>query len=145
MLRKIKQISLTLACMILLLHAVIPHHHHNNEICLSKFSHKEHNVEHSCCDSHDTPNHSNTDDCDESDCIIDDLFAPKDNHEVKIYLDVNILFSDYHLILFAKNFIENIIKNKEPDSRREFIPLIYQNPYINAIFGLRAPPTGFNS
>ncbi|MBQ8223306.1 MAG: hypothetical protein IJZ87_08210 [Bacteroidales bacterium] len=139
MLRKIKQISLALACMILLLHAVVPHHHHNNEVCLSKLSHKEYD-NHSCCDSHDTPNHSNTDDCNKSDCIIDDLFAPKDNHEVKIYLDVNILFSDYHLVLFAKDFIENILKNKEPVSRRDFVPLIYQNPYIDAIFGLRAPP-----
>ena len=139
MIRNIKKISLFLACMVLLLHAVVPHHHHNNEICLSKLSNKEHNEAHSCCSSHGSPNHNNTNDCNESDCIIDDLFTPKDNHEVKIYLDVNILFSDYNIISSVKNSIENILKNGV-EFRRDFVYLIYHNPHINRIFGLRAPP-----
>lgn len=140
MIRKIKQISLFMACMVLLLHAVVPHHHHNNEVCLSKLRHNETgNIEQSCCNSHDTPNHNNTNDCNESDCIIDDLFTAKDNHEVKIYLDANVLFN-YNIISLVKISLENILKNKGIDFRREFIPLIYHNPHISSIFGLRAPP-----
>ena len=125
--------------MILLLHAVVPHHHHNNEVCLSKLSHKEHHDSSKCCSSQDTENHSNTNDCEESDCIIDDLFTPKDNHEVKQYLDTNVLFFSYYLIHFVKNSIENIL-SKKTEFRREFVHLIYHNPHINSIFGLRAPP-----
>ncbi len=139
MIRNIKKISLFLACMVLLLHAAVPHHHHNNTVCLSKLN-KEHKETHSCCASHGTPNHNNTNDCNESDCIIDDLFTPKDNHEVKVYLDVNVLFSDYNVISLVKISLENILKNKGIDFRREFIPLIYHNPHVSSIFGLRAPP-----
>ena len=138
MIRNIKKISLFLACMVLLLHAVVPHHHHNNTVCLSKLSHKECHDENLCTHSHNDADHSN--DCEESDCIIDDLFTAKDNHEVKVYLDVNVLFSDYNLISLVKKSIENILKNKGIDFRREFIPLIYHNPHVSSIFGLRAPP-----
>ena len=136
--RNIKKISLFLACMVLLLHAVVPHHHHNNTVCLSKLSHKECHDENSCTHSHNDTDHSN--DCEESDCIIDDLFTAKDNQEVKVYLDVNILFSDYNLISLVKKSIENILKNKGNDFRREIVALIFQNPHVNSIFGLRAPP-----
>ena len=138
MIRKIKQISLFMACMILLLHAAVPHHHHNNTVCLSKLSHK--NCDEHCSESHDNSAHHNDNDCEESDCIIDDLFTAKDNHEVKIYLDVNVLFSDYNIISLAKITLENILKNKGIDFRRGFIPLIYHNPHVSSIFGLRAPP-----
>ncbi len=138
MMRNIKKISLFLACMVLLLHAVVPHHHHNNTVCLSKLSHKECHDENSCTHSHNATDHSN--DCEESDCIIDDLFTAKDNQEVKVYLDVNVLFSDYNIISLIKIHLENILKNKGIDFRREFIPLIYHNPHVSSIFGLRAPP-----
>ena len=136
--RNIKKISLFLACMVLLLHAVVPHHHHNNTVCLSKLSYKECHDENSCTHSHNDTDHSNG--CEESDCIIDDLFTAKDNQEVKVYLDVNVLFSDYNLISLVKKSLENILKNKGIDFRREFIPLIYHNPHVSSIFGLRAPP-----
>ena len=138
MIRNIKKISLFLACMVLLLHAVVPHHHHNNTVCLSKLSHKECHDENLCTHSHNDTDHSN--DCEESDCIIDDLFTAKDNHEVKVYLDVNVLFSDYNLISLVKKSLENILKNKGIGFRREFTPLIYHNPHVSSIFGLRAPP-----
>ena len=141
MIKNIKNISLFLACMVLLLHAVVPHHHHNNEVCLSKLS-KDHNETHSCCTSHGTTNHNNTNNCNESDCIIDDLFTPKDNHEVKIYLDVNVLFSYYNIISSVRNSLENILK-KGVEFRRNFVHLIYHNPHVNSIFGLRAPPIQF--
>ncbi len=135
----IKKLCLFSACMILLLHAVVPHHHHNNEVCLSKLNNKKNNIEHKCCDSHNTPNHNNTNDCNESDCIIDDFFTPKDNHEVKQYLDTNVLSFSYYLIHFVNISIENIL-SKGIEFRRDFIHLIYHNPHLNTIFGLRAPP-----
>ena len=141
MIRKIKQISLFMACMILLLHAVVPHHHHNNTVCLSELSHNR--CDEHCGESHDNSAHHENNDCEESDCIIDDLFTAKDNHEVKTYLDVNVLFSDYNVISLAKITLENILKNKGIDFRRNFVHLIYHNPHVNSIFGLRAPPIQF--
>lgn len=140
MIRNIKKISLFLACMVLLLHAVVPHHHHNNTVCLSKLSHKECHDENPCCHTHSDANHDHSNDCEESDCIIDDLFTAKDNQEVKVYLDVNVLFSDYNIISLIKIHLENILKNKGIDFRREFFALIYHNPHVSSIFGLRAPP-----
>ena len=137
MIRNIKKISLFLACMVLLLHAAVPHHHHNNTVCLSKLSHK--NCDEHCEESHDSSAHDSSNDCEESDCIIDDLFTPKDNHEVKIYLDVNVLFSYYNIISSVRNSLENILK-KGVEFRRNFVHLIYHNPHVSSIFGLRAPP-----
>ena len=86
MLKKISQISLSLACMILILHAIIPHHNHPDKpICINSLNHNDcHNHTH-CCDfgQHDNHNH----DYDKSHCIIDDYFAPKDNNEFQISLD----------------------------------------------------------
>ena len=137
MIKNIKNISLFLACMVLLLHAAVPHHHHNNTVCLSKLSHN--NCNEHCGESHNESDCDTSNNCEESDCIIDDLFTPKDNHEVKIYLDVNILFSYYNIISSVRNSLENILK-KGVEFRRNFVHLIYHNPHVSSIFGLRAPP-----
>ena len=138
MLKKIKNISLFLACMVLMLHTVVPHHHHNNTttLCLQQLSHN------ACNDSDDcTSHHNHDDDCDDSDCGIDDLYAPKDNHEIKYRLDViKALSFDYFLISFVNLSLNDILKNKGSDFRREIVALIFQNPHVNSIFGLRAPP-----
>lgn len=137
MLKKIKNISLFLACMVLMLHTIVPHHHHNNTttLCLSQLSHNTCEDTDSC-----TSNHNHDNDCDESDCTIDDLYAPKDNHEIKYRLDINIL-SFSHFIISSVNFsLNDILKNKGIGFRRGFIPLIFNNPHVNSIFGLRAPP-----
>ena len=139
MLNIIKKLCLFSACMILLLHAVVPHHHHNNTVCLSNLSHKKCHDENLCGHTHSDANHDHNNDCEESDCIIDDLFTAKDNQEVKVYLDVNVLFSDYNLISLVKKSIENILK-KGVEFRRNFVHLIYHNPHVSSIFGLRAPP-----
>lgn len=137
MLKKIKNISLFLACMVLMLHTIVPHHHHNNTttLCLQQLSHN------ACNDSDDcTSHHNHDDDCEDSDCGIDDLYAPKDNHEIKTYLDINTLISGWYIISFFDFSLNDILKNKGIDFRREFLPLIFKNPHVDAIFGLRAPP-----
>ena len=138
MLKKIKNISLFLACMVLMLHTVVPHHHHNNTttLCLQQLSHNACNDSDGC-----TSHHNHDDDCDDSDCGIDDLYAPKDNHEIKYRLDViKALSFDYFLISFVNLSLNDILKNKGSDFRREIVALIFQNPHVNSIFGLRAPP-----
>ena len=139
MLKKIKQLLLSLACMIILIHAVVPHHHHNNTttLCLSQLSHSTCENTDSCTSNH---NHDSNNDCNESDCTIDDLYAPKDNHEIKTYLDINTLISGWYIISFFDFSLNDILKNKGIDFRREFLPLIFKNPHVDAIFGLRAPP-----
>ena len=109
MLKKIKNISLFLACMVLMLHT--SHHDHNDN------------------------------DCEDSDCTIDDLYAPKDNHEIKYRLDIINISSFFYFIVPLVNLsLNDILKNKGSDFRREILALIFQNPHVNSIFGLRAPP-----
>ena len=138
MLNKIKQLLLSLACMIILLHAVIPHHHHNNTttLCLSQLRLNTCENSSDCTSSHD---HESDNDCDESNCIIDDLYAPKDNNEIKYRLNINSSL-DYFIISLTNISLNDILKNKGSDFRREFLPLIFHNPHVGAIFGLRAPP-----
>ena len=87
-----------------------------------------------------TSHHEHNDDCDDSDCTIDDLYAPKDNHEIKYRLDINISTLDYFIISSVNLSLNDILKNKGSDFRREIVALIFQNPHVNSIFGLRAPP-----
>ena len=138
MLKKIKNISLFLACMVLMLHTIVPHHHHNNTttLCLQQLSHN------ACNDSDDcTSHHEHNDDCEDSDCTIDDLYAPKDNHEIKYRLDIiNISSFCYFIVPLVNLSLNDILKNKGIDFRREIVALIFQNPHVNSIFGLRAPP-----
>ena len=141
MLNIIKKMCLFSACMILMLHAVIPHHHHSDKIvCFSLFNHNECKDVHTCCDSQGAANHSNNNENNDSHCIIDDFFSTKENHEVKTYLENNSSFFNIYIVSTIKISIENILKNKGIEFRREFISLIYHNPHVNSIFGLRAPP-----
>ena len=138
MLKKISQISLSLACMILILHAIIPHHNHPDKpICINSLNHNDcHNHTH-CCDfgQHDNHNH----DYDKSHCIIDDYFAPKDNNEFQISLDSECLFT--HFSLFFDSFSSDLILEDEGiDFRRPELTLIYKNPLAISNIGLRAPP-----
>ena len=139
MLKKFKQFFLFLACMIISFHAIIPHHHHNNTttLCLSQLSRNTCEDTEACTSNH---NHNHDNDCDDSDCTIDDLYAPKDNHEIKTYLDINTLISGWYIISLFDFSLNDILKNKGSDFRREFLPLIFHNPHVGAIFGLRAPP-----
>lgn len=140
MLKKFKQFFLFLACMIISFHAIIPHHHHNNTttLCLNQLSRNICEDTEACTSNH---NHNHDNDCDDSDCTIDDLYAPKDNHEIKYRLDViKALSFDYFLISFVNLSLNDILKNKGIDFRREIVALIFQNPHVNSIFGLRAPP-----
>ena len=140
MLKKIKNISLFLACMVLMLHTVVPHHHHNNTttLCINQLKHNACDDNNFCTSHHE---HDNDNECEDSDCSIDDLYAPKDNHEIKYRLDViKALSFDYFLISFVSLSLNDILKNKGNDFRREIVALIFQNPHINSIFGLRAPP-----
>ena len=73
---RFRHISLSLACMIILLHAIIPHHHHPNKpICIHQLNHNDSDNHENCCDFGDEENHHH--DFDKGKCIIDDLFAPK--------------------------------------------------------------------
>ena len=129
------------ACMILLFHAIIPHHHHSDKIvCFSMFNHDECNDIHTCCDSQGDANHTNDNDSDKAHCIIDDFFSPKNNHEVKLHINVNVSYFNVYFISLVKNSIENILTNKGIGLRRGFISFIYINPHVSSIFGLRAPP-----
>ena len=139
MLKKIKNISLFLACMVLMLHTIVPHHHHNNTttLCLSQLSHNECEDNNICTSEHD---HESDNDCDESNCTIDDLYTPKDNQETKVNTYINLSLFDCYLISIHKFSLNNILKNKGVKLRRVLAPLIYHNPHVNSIFGLRAPP-----
>jgi hypothetical protein len=140
MLKKIKNISLFLACMVLLLHTVVPHHHHNNTttLCINQLKHNACDDNNSCTSHHE---HDNDNECDDDDCTIDDLYAPKDNHEIKYRLDIINISSFFYFIVPLVNLsLNDILKNKGSDFRREILALIFQNPHVNSIFGLRAPP-----
>lgn len=137
MLKKIKQISLFLACMILLLHAIVPHHHHPDKpICINGLNHNKCNNHNSCCDfqSHKDHNH------DESHCIIDDYFAPKDNNEIIFSLDSEDLLSHYNII-FNSLTTDLILKEEGKEIRRAERTFIYRDPLAISNIGLRAPPT----
>lgn len=132
MLKKIKQIFLSLACMIILLHAVIPHHHHNNTttLCLQQLSHNACNDNYDCTSHHD---HDNG--CDNSDCTIDDLYAPKENLKL-----TQTLTQTLTLILAQTYDFDFVIKEKGKDFRRSEQTIIYKNPLAINNIGLRAPP-----
>ena len=137
MLNKIKQLLLSLACMIILLHAVIPHHHHQGKpICVNELEQQDCKKHNKCCDfDGQDDNH----DFDKGNCIIDDYFTPKKHLEFKIFLDSTSL-PNYYLNSLVKISLKNIIITKGNDFRRDFISFIYHNPHVNSIFGLRAPP-----
>ena len=137
MLNKIKQLLLSLACMIILLHAVIPHHHHQGKpVCVNELEQQDCEKHNKCCDfGGQDDNH----DFDKGNCIIDDYFTPKKHLEFKIFLDSTSL-PNYYLNSLVKISLKNIIINKGNDFRRDFISFIYHNPHVNSIFGLRAPP-----
>ena len=58
---RFRHISLSLACMIILLHAIIPHHHHPDKpICIHQLNHNDCDNHENCCDFSDEENHKVT-------------------------------------------------------------------------------------
>ena len=97
--------------MIILLHAVIPHHRHYHQgkpICFNQLEEQDCEKHDKCCDfGGQDDNH----DFDKGNCIIDDFFTPKDDLEVKIFLDSTSL-PNYYLNSLAKISLKNIIIDK---------------------------------
>ena len=136
MLKKISKISLSLACMIILLHAIIPHHHHPDKpICFHQLNHHDCDNYENCCDFSDEENHHH--DFDKGKCIIDDLFAPKNETLTLTLTLTQILTFD----LFINTFIYNFSLDDEVRIfRRNNLTFNYKNPLAISNVGLRAPP-----
>ncbi len=138
MLKKISKISLSLACMIILLHAIIPHHHHPNKpICIHQLNHNDCDNHENCCDFGDEENHHH--DFDKDNCIIDKLFAPKKEtltHTLTLTQTLTPTFD-----LFVITLIFDIIHDDEGKIfRRNNLTFNYKNPLAISNVGLRAPP-----
>ena len=141
MLKRFGKISLSLACMIILLHAIIPHHHHPNKpICIHQLNHNDCDNHENCCDFGDEENHHH--DFDKDKCIIDDLFAPKNETLTLTLTLTQILTFD----LFINTFIYNFSLDDEVRIfRRNNLTFNYKNPLATSNVGLRAPPMIYNS
>ena len=123
--------------MILLLHAVVPHHHHPDKpICINGLNHSHCNNHKSISDFEGNENHNH----DESDCIIDDYFAPKDNSDINISLNSDDLMS-YYNVIFNSLVTDLILKEEGKDIRQPEQTFIYRDPFATSNIGLRAPPT----
>lgn len=140
MLKKISKIFISLACMIITLHAIIPHHHHPDKpICMHLLNHQDCNKHDNCCDFDGHENHHH--DFDKNNCIIDDLFAPKDEN---LTLTQTLTLTQMQTLtfdLFINTLIYDfILKEKEKIFRRNNPIFNYKNPLAIANIGLRAPP-----
>lgn len=146
MLKIIKQISLSLACMILLLHAMIPHHHHPGKpVCIESMSHQDCDNHTTCCDFGAPKN--NHHDFDKGNCIIDDLFAPKDNYEA-IAMTMAMANDTPNLDLVfctLMSLSDDTFMEKGKDFRRSELDIIYKNPSAISNVGLRAPPVAIDN
>ena len=136
MLKKISKISLSLACMIILLHAIIPHHHHHDKpICFHQLNHNDCDNHENCCDFGDEENHHH--DFDKNKCIIDDLFAPKKETLSQTLTLTQTLTFD----LFVNTLILDFILDDEVRIfRQNNLTFNYKNPLAISNVGLRAPP-----
>ena len=143
MLKKISKISLSLACMIILLHAIIPHHHHPNKpICIHQLNHNDCDNHENCCDFSDEENHNH--DFDKDKCIIDDLFAPKKETLSQTLTLTQTLTPTFDL--FVITLIFDIIHDDEGEIfRRNNLTFNYKNPLALTNVGLRAPPMSYNA
>ena len=141
MLMRFKQICLSLACMIILLHAVIPHHHHSDKpVCFHELFHQFSHNHHNCCETDGHENHNH--DFDKGNCIIDDYFTPKDDNDNDIKTYVRMSLHENHFDLY---FITEVINSSHKENgnvfRRSNQTIIYKNPLATNNFALRAPPT----
>lgn len=140
MLMRFKQICLSLACMIILLHAIIPHHHHSDKpVCFHELFHQFSHNHHNCCETDGHENHNH--DFDKGNCIIDDYFAPKDDYEtiaMTMAMANDVIFLDFIFNILPTDFILNENGNI---FRRSDQTIIYKNPLATNNFALRAPPT----
>ena len=138
---RFKQICLSLACMIILLHAVVPHHHHSDKpVCFQELFHQFSDNNHNCCEtnnSHDNHNH----DFDKGNCIIDDYFTPKDDNDNEIKTYVRMSLQENHFDLnFITEVIDSFLKENGNVFRRSNLTIIYKDPLAISNIGLRAPP-----
>ncbi len=139
MLKKIKQISLFLSCMIIVLHAIIPHHHHPNQpVCFHQLNHNDCNNHDNCCDFDDNENHHH--DFDKNNCIIDDLFAPKNDNEIESYVRLSVQEIFVDIDLFFTLTYDFLLNDEAKIFRRNNLTFNYKNPLAINNVGLRAPP-----
>ena len=139
MLKKISKISLSLACMIILLHAIIPHHHHPDKpICFHQINHHNCDNHENCCDFGNEENHHH--DFDKGKCIIDELFAPKNDHEIETYVRLSVQDILVNLDLFFSLACDFILDDEGEIFRRNNLTFNYKNPLAISNVGLRAPP-----
>ena len=136
---RFKQICLSLACMIILLHAVIPHHHHSDKpVCFQELFH-QFSSHHNCCETNGHDNHNH--DFNEGKCIIDDYFAPKDDNdnEIETYGRMSLQENLFDLN-FITEVIDSFLKENGNVFRRNNQAIIYKDPLATNNIGLRAPP-----
>ena len=137
MLNKIKQLLLSIACMIILLHAIIPHHHHQDKpVCVNELEQQDCKKHNKCCDfDGQDDNH----DFDKGNCIIDDYFTPKES--LKLTPNKALTYKHVAFILPDITAVSDLIlKEKGNIFRRSDQALIYKSPLANNNIGLRAPP-----
>lgn len=136
---RFKQICLFIACMIVLLHATIPHHHHSDKpICINILNHHDCDNHKKCCDS---SNEDNNHDFDKGNCIIDDFFTPKDDNDFRTYVRMSSHEINLDLDFILNNIMSDIIlKDKGMTFRWNDKASIYKEPLALNNIGLRAPP-----
>lgn len=128
--------------MIILLHAIIPHHHHPDKpVCIEQLNHQECNNHKHCCDFGEHENHHH--DFDKNNCIIDNLFAPKDNYEtIAMTMTMANDIPNIDLVFCTLMSLSDIVlKEKGKTFRRDNLAFTYKNPLAISNLGLRAPPT----
>lgn len=144
MMMRLKHISLYLACMIILIHAVVPHHHHYDKpVCFQELFHQFSHNHHNCCEtnSHDNHNH----DFDKGNCIIDDYFTPKDDNEFKAPTLTQTLTQTYYYLIFNTLISDLLVDENSKVPRQTNQTLIYKDPLATNNFALRAPPMIYNA
>ncbi len=124
--------------MIILLHAIIPHHHHHDKpVCFHQLNHNLCDNHDNCCDFDDNKNHH---DFDKYNCIIDDLFAPKNDNEIETYVRMSLQDILVNLDLFFSLACAFILDDEGEIFRRINLTFNYKNPLAISNVGLRAPP-----
>ncbi len=132
---------ISLATMVIMVHAIVPHHHHggmpvplSSEVCKTKHECHGHGDCHDADDGH-SHDHSS------EDCLIHDLYFRLENEKQIKYLNVADFSQVLHfIIVFCEDLTFKALEYGNLPFRGIPYSESYHTVYITHSLGLRAPP-----
>ena len=147
--RIIATLFLSLAVMIIMAHAIIPHHHHQgipvmllSEACQKTHNHSANdNHDHGCRHNHETTNSHEHGCVSIEDCLFNNLYIHLEKKKVEKQFDDN-HFSKFlkFITLLYVNPVLGTLQYRNLSFREKPYSVSYHSTYITLALGLRAPP-----